>query len=97
MQAADWIGWGASAVLLLTLVHQIRTQARDPQPRGVSPWLFAGQALASAGFITYSALLGNLVFIVTNSLILATAVAGQGVLWRRKRRRADRTPAGWRR
>lgn len=81
----DIVGWAASAVLLATLSRQIYTQSKDPQARGVSHWLFAGQILASLGFVTYSALVGNWVFIVTNSLILLTAVVGQVVMWRKSR------------
>lgn len=87
MDAVDLIGWAASLLLIVTLLHQIRTQLRSADTRAVSPWLFAGQSAASIGFIVYSVLLGNLVFIVTNSLILATAVLGQCVLWRRQKRR----------
>lgn len=83
----DLVGWAASAVLLLTLSRQIYTQSRDPDARGVSHWLFAGQMLASLGFIVYSALLDNWVFIITNSLILLTAVVGQVVMWRKQRAR----------
>ena len=72
---ADAIGWAASAILLATLVRQIAKQYREGG-EGVSNWLFAGQSLASLGFVVYSALLGNWVFIVTNSLILLTAVVG---------------------
>lgn len=81
----DVLGWGASAVLLLTLSRQIVIQARDPDPKGVSRWLFAGQMLASGGFIAYSWLLNNWVFIVTNSAILLTAVVGQVVITAKKR------------
>ncbi|HVJ39432.1 MAG TPA: hypothetical protein VM687_16720 [Stenotrophomonas sp.] len=88
MRPEDWLGWGASALLIITLLHQIRTQLRSRDTRAVSPWLFVGQSAASVGFICYSALLGNLVFIVTNSLILATAVLGQVMLsWRNRRRK----------
>ena len=38
------------------------------------------------GFIIYSALLGNWVFIVTNVLILLSAAAGQVILWANRRR-----------
>ncbi|MES2858229.1 MAG: hypothetical protein V4704_03515 [Pseudomonadota bacterium] len=72
---ADVIGWTSSAILLATLIRQIVKQHRDGGG-GVSHWLFVGQSLASVGFITYSVLLGNWVFIVTNSLILLTAVIG---------------------
>jgi uncharacterized protein with PQ loop repeat len=81
----DLIGWIASAVLLATLVRQIAKQVRQGG-EGVSTWLFLGQATASTLFIVYSALLDNWVFIVTNSLILATAVAGQWLTWRRRRK-----------
>ncbi|RYZ16197.1 MAG: hypothetical protein EOO70_05015 [Myxococcaceae bacterium] len=72
---ADAIGWTASAILLATLVRQIVKQYKEGG-EGVSHWLFIGQSLASLGFIAYSVLLGNWVFIVTNSLILLTAIIG---------------------
>lgn len=75
MTPADVIGWSSSAILLATLIHQIVKDQKDATS-GASGWLFAGQTLASIGFITYSALVGNWVFIVTNALILATSVAG---------------------
>ncbi|WP_394000732.1 hypothetical protein ACF3M1_11405 [Luteimonas sp. WGS1318] len=80
------VGWSASAILLATLVRQIVTQMRDDSARGVSSWLFLGQIAASTGFVTYSALVGDWVFIVTNVCILATAVVGQIVTWRKRRR-----------
>ena len=81
----DIIGWTASAILLATLVRQIVTQCKDKDAKGVSRWLFLGQMAASVGFIAYSWMLGNRVFIVTNSLILLTAVIGQvGLLMRRR-------------
>ena len=81
----DIIGWTASAILLATLGRQIVTQWKDKDATGVSRWLFAGQMAASVGFIAYSWMLDNWVFIVTNSLILLTAVIGQiGLLVRRR-------------
>lgn len=82
------IGWAASAVLLATLVRQIATQVRDGSAQGVSRWLFVGQITASVGFVTYSALVGDWVFIVTNACILLTAIVGQ-VLTSRRRRAAS--------
>ncbi|MBJ6980071.1 MULTISPECIES: hypothetical protein [unclassified Luteimonas] len=80
----DLIGWAASAILLATLGRQIITQWKDKDAKGVSRWLFLGQMAASVGFIIYSWMLDNWVFIVTNSLILLTAVIGQiGLLIRR--------------
>ena len=79
----DIVGWAASAILLATLVRQIVKQARDPDAKGLSHWLFLGQSAASVGFIVYSVMLDNWVFIVTNSCILATALVGQVVFWRK--------------
>lgn len=82
----DIVGWTASAILLATLSRQIVTQWRDKDAKGVSRWLFLGQMAASLGFIVYSWMLDNRVFIVTNTLILLTAVIGEiGLLLRRRR------------
>lgn len=82
----DIVGWIASAILLATLVKQIHKQAKDENSQGVSRWLFIGQTAASLGFVLYSWMLHNWVFIVTNSLILVTALVGQAVMWRKNSR-----------
>ena len=88
MQAEDMVGWAASAILIATLLRQSYLQWTSEDAKGVSRWLFAGQILASLGFILYSWLVGNWVFIVSNTLILLTAVAGEiGLLWRRRKHR----------
>jgi uncharacterized protein with PQ loop repeat len=84
----DVVGWLASAILLATLVKQIHKQAANKDAEGVSRWLFVGQIAASVGFIVYSWLLENWVFITTNALILLTAVIGQWVVWRKDRDRS---------
>ena len=81
----DIVGWIASAILIATLVQQVVKQARDDSARGVSRWLFAGQIAASVGFVTYSAMVGSTVFVVTNSCILVTAIVGQIITARKKR------------
>ena len=86
MVAPDLIGWTASAILIVTLLRQIWTQSRQPDAQGVSTWLFVGQIAASLGFIVYSVLVGNWVFITTNSVILLTAIVGQLVVWRKRAR-----------
>ena len=79
----DMIGWAASAVLVATLVREIYTQWKDKSAaKGVSHWLFAGQIVSSVGFIAYSWMVENWVFIVTNSVILLTALVGQVVVLR---------------
>lgn len=87
------IGWLSSLVLLLTLGGQVWKQWQARSVEGVSWLLFAGQIAASTGFVVYSVLLGNAVFIVTNLLILATAVAGQLVYRYKARRDAQRPGA----
>jgi uncharacterized protein with PQ loop repeat len=86
------IGWAAAAILLLTLGRQVYTQWRDRTSKGVSRWLFIGQCAASAGFILYSWLLKNWVFVVTNALILLTAVIGE-VIFLRNRRSTKKKPS----
>lgn len=83
--APDIVGWAASAVLVATLARQIYTQSQDANAKGVSRWLFVGQMLASVGFIAYSWMLHNWVFIVTNSVILLTAVVGEVVVLRKRK------------
>lgn len=80
----DLIGWLASTILIATLSRQIYTQAKDESAKGVSRWLFAGQIASSLGFVAYSWMLDNWVFIVTNSIILLTAVVGQVVMSRKR-------------
>ena len=83
--ATGLIGWAAAAILLLTLSRQVYTQWRDRTSKGISRWLFIGQCAASAGFILYSWLLKNWVFVVTNALILLTAVIGEVIFLRNRR------------
>lgn len=78
------IGWSAAVVLLLTLSRQVYTEWRERSTRGLSKWLFLGQLAASIGFIVYSWLVENWVFVVTNILILITAAVGQLIYMRNK-------------
>ena len=81
----DLLGWAAAAVLIATLTRQIYKQHQAGPTEGVPTWLFVGQMTASVLFIAYSALVGSVVFVVTNSLILVTAVVGQVLAVRRRR------------
>jgi MtN3 and saliva related transmembrane protein len=60
--------------LLATIGRQVYSQWRSRSWRGVSKWLFIGQITASVGFVVYSWLLGNWVSVVTNALMLCTAL-----------------------
>lgn len=88
MEGPDWIGWVSSALLLITLGHQVKKQWRSGDSAGVSKWLFTGQLLASIGFSTYSYLLENWVFLATNLLLVVNALLGQWVTLRNRRRAA---------
>ena len=70
------IGWTSSGILLATLVSQIYKQWKLRTRKGVSKWLFIGQLATSIGFVIYSIGTDNTVFIVTNSLLAASAVVG---------------------
>jgi uncharacterized protein with PQ loop repeat len=79
------IGWTAAVILLATLSRQVYTQYRDRNAQGVSRWLFVGQCAASVLFVVYSWLLGNWIFVVTNALLLVTALIGEAIYLRNRR------------
>jgi MtN3 and saliva related transmembrane protein len=89
MKAVDALGWGASAVLLLTIGRQVFTQWKTGSSSGVSKWLFAGQVTASVGYAIYSYLLRNWVFLCSNLALLCTAVVGQWLYWRNEKRKKN--------
>ncbi len=72
----DIVGWTSSLVLLATIVAQIGKQWNERSGKGVSVWLFIGQAAASLGFTAYSFMVKNWVFTVTNALMLLSALVG---------------------
>lgn len=90
----ELIGWLSSAILLLTLFWQVRKQWREGRSEGVSRWLFVGQIAASTGFTIYSWLVGNWVFVVTNALILVSAVVGAWLVFHQRRLAARGRAAG---
>jgi MtN3 and saliva related transmembrane protein len=63
------IGWVSSAILVVTIGKQVFKQWNDDTSKGVSTWLFIGQLAASVGFLIYSMLVRNWVFVVTNALM----------------------------
>ena len=82
----ELIGWLSAVVLLATLARQVYAEWRSGSVKGLSRWLFVGQVCASIGFIIYSWLLHNWVFVVTNALILTTAILGEIVYLHNRRR-----------
>ena len=58
-------------------MRQVYTQWKTKSTAGVSHWLFVGQLTASIGFVIYSYLLRNWVFLTSNIALLLTAILGQ--------------------
>jgi MtN3 and saliva related transmembrane protein len=83
--STELIGWVSAAILLATIGRQVYSQWRDGSSRGVSRWLFIGQLAASTGFVVYSWLLANWVFVATNALMLITALLGECIYLRNKK------------
>jgi MtN3 and saliva related transmembrane protein len=88
MQPADIVGWTASVVLFATISRQVWKQWKEGQREGVSRWLFIGQMTASALFVVYSWMVGNWVFVATNTFMLLAAITGQIATMRAARREA---------
>ena len=83
----QWIGWAAVTVLFCTMAGQAWKQWRDKVKHGISKLFFIGQIASSVLFLTYSAIVGDHVFVVGNALVLTAAVVGGSVLWWNRTRR----------
>ncbi len=88
----DWIGWASTAVLIATVGRQAYTQFKQRSTAGVSRWLYIGQLATSAGYVVYSIMLGNTVFVVSNVFLLVIAAIGQ-FLYVRNRKREGKSAA----
>ena len=86
----ELLGWASSAILILTLMRQVYTQWKTQATAGVSKWLFIGQLAASTGYLIYSFLLHNWVFLSSNVAILCTALLGDAIYLRNRRLKAGR-------
>ncbi|MFL6229702.1 MAG: SemiSWEET family transporter [Pyrinomonadaceae bacterium] len=80
------IGWISSFILVLTIGKQVHKQWKEGSSKNVSKWLFVGQFVASFGFLVYSWLVHNWVFVVTNALMALNAVVGLLIVLRHRRR-----------
>jgi MtN3 and saliva related transmembrane protein len=90
--ATDAVGWIATGILVLTVGRQAFSQWKEGRTKGLSKWLFVGQLAASTGFVIYSWLLDNIVFVVSNVFLLIIAAIGQ-VLYVRNRKREGKSAA----
>ncbi|MDQ4122074.1 MAG: SWEET family sugar transporter [Acidobacteriota bacterium] len=80
------IGFASSFILLLTIGKQVYKQWSDGTSEGVSKWLFLGQITASIGFLIYSIMKNDLVFIVTNGLMVVNSLIGIAIIFYHRRR-----------
>jgi MtN3 and saliva related transmembrane protein len=87
----ELVGWLSALILACTISGQVYTQWRTKSCKGVSSWLFIGQVFASLGFVIYSLLLDNWVFVLTNTFNLFAALVGQCIYSRNKL--AEKQPA----
>lgn len=89
----ELIGWAAAVILIATIGRQVYTQWRAGTTAGVSKWLFIGQVSASTLFVIYSCLQRDWIFIATNAVMLATAILGQCIYLRNRRKNRRSGPA----
>ena len=68
-------------MLVVTILTQIYRQWQQGSSKGVSKWLFIGQMAASAGFLLYSWLIHDMVFLFTNAVMVMSAAAGLGIVF----------------
>jgi uncharacterized protein with PQ loop repeat len=80
------IGFASSFILLLTIGKQVYKQWSDGTSEGVSKFLFLGQITASIGFLIYSIMKNDMVFIVTNALMVVNSLVGITILFHHRRR-----------
>ena len=86
------IGWASSIILLLTIGKQVYKQWQEGSSENVSRWLFIGQTAASAGFLVYSWLVRNWVFVFTNAFMVVNALVGLAIVLHHRRK--ERLEAG---
>ncbi len=84
--ATDAVGWIATGILVVTIGRQTYSQWKQGHTAGVSKGLFVGQIAASTGFVVYSYLLDNVVFVVSNVFLLIIAAVGQFLYLRNRKR-----------
>ncbi len=80
------IGWSGGVVLVIMIAAQMRRQWHERTSKGVSPFLYVLQAVASITLLIYSYLGRDHVFVVLNAIMATSAVFGF-VLWLRYRHR----------
>ena len=86
MNKTELVGWVSSFILVLTIWKQIYKQWQEGSSENVSKWLFIGQMAASLGFLVYSWLVSNWVFVVTNLIMVVNGMVGLAIVLHHKSR-----------
>lgn len=74
------LGWISSLIIIVTMGKQIYKQWQEGASRGVSKWLYIGRLTAAAGFLIYSILIWNTVFLVVNAVMVLNGALGLGIV-----------------
>ena len=85
MIVVDAVGWSASIVVVMTTIGQITKQWKAHSSKGVSPLLFVGNVIASLLFLNYAFMIKNVVYEVTNAIMVLTSLFGLGLLIHQRR------------
>jgi MtN3 and saliva related transmembrane protein len=88
------VGWISSLILVVTIGKQVYKQWSEGSSENVSKWLFVGQFAASLGFLVYSWMVRNWVFVFTNGFMLLNATAGLLITLYHRRRENGGGAAG---
>ena len=80
------IGWISSLIIILTTGKQIHKQWQEGTSKGVSKWLFIGRIAAASGFLMYSMLVWNTVFVAVNAVMVINGILGLGIVLRHRQR-----------
>jgi uncharacterized protein with PQ loop repeat len=78
------VGWSASVVVIMTTIGQIIAQWKAHTSKGVSPLLFVGNMVAAALFLNYAIMIHNVIYEVSNSVMLAASLFGLCLLIRQR-------------
>lgn len=83
------IGWFSSTVVFVTQIIQLREQVKKGS-KGVSKWMFVGNVIATSGFVVYSYLQNDTIFLTANSIILCGHITGMILtFWQKSHEKKD--------
>ena len=87
------LGWISSLIIIVTTGKQIYKQWQEGSSKGVSKWLYIGRLAAASGFLLYSVLVWNLVFLVVNTVMVINGLLGLAIVLYHRQREAHSSAA----